>query len=233
MLRVIFLLLLAVNLFFLAWQAWLLPETEPETVLVTPPADRGLQLAELETVTERESPVESDSVPEVVAPSRPSAFDPAGCLALGPFGERGDLEDHALSLDITAPHVHERALTEIAAWWVILPPEAVDDPAAMARRLEEAGAGDYFVITSGDAVGGVSLGLFSAPERATQRQQQIAGLGFDPQIRERERESTTYWLLVPLGLTMDLPVDGELRLEPSLCPDDNEWLVTREGEPLE
>lgn len=218
MLRLIFLLLLSANLLFLAWQAWMSPEREPDLVLVSP-GERQLQLA--------------DADARVPPSARHAEWRPGGCLGLGPFEARNAVERLAAGLGLGNPQIREWPTTEVVAWWVMIPSEWVADTEAMRTRLEERGAGDYFIIGSGEDEGGVSLGLFTAAERAERRQERIRALGFNPTIRERTDTVLRYWLILPLGLPLPESLPEGTRLRPVICPEAPESLVTREAERLE
>jgi hypothetical protein len=217
MLRLIFLLLLSVNLLYLAWQAWMVPERDPEIVFVSPSFERSLALAG------------SESAPSPIHPD----WQLEGCIQMGPFDTSGEAESKAEQLGFSAPHIRALPLTETVAWWVMIPAEAADDPGAMRTQLDERGAGDYFIIRSGEDAGGVSLGLFTAPERAERRLDRVQALGFDPVIRERSETREAYWLIMPLGLPLPDSLPAGLRLESAICSEAPESLVTRDPEPIE
>ncbi len=217
MLRLIFLLLLSVNLLFLAWQAWMVPERDPEVVFVSPSPDRQLALAGSDS---DRSPIGTD-------------WQLEGCVQLGPFAASGEAEARAEQLGFSAPHIRALSVTETVAWWVMIPAERVADTEAMRTRLDDRGAGDYFIIRSGEDAGGVSLGLFTAPERAERRRERVQALGFEPIIRERSETREGYWLIMPLGLPLPDSLPAGLRLESAICPEAPESLVTRDPEPIE
>lgn len=217
MLRLIFLLLLSGNLLFLAWQAWMVPERDPEIVFVSQGAERQLLLAGAELTP---SPTRVD-------------WQLEGCIQMGPFDTYVEAEAQAEQLGFSAPHIRASSVTETVAWWVMIPAERVADTETMRTRLDERGAGDYFIIRSGDDAGGASLGLFTAPERAERRRDRVQALGFDPVIRERMETREGYWLIMPLGLSLPDALPSGLRLESAICPEVPESLVTRDPEPIE
>jgi hypothetical protein len=50
------------------------------------------------------------------------------------------------------------------------------------------------IVTDAEQRNAISLGLFTAPERADQRAAEIGRLGFAPRVAERFRDATVYWL---------------------------------------
>lgn len=238
MLRFLFFLLLALNLGLLAWHAWIAPERGEQTLRVEQPADGRLVLADAGGVDEdtgADDPEPSDTV-ESAADGRAEPgtdWRPSGCIALGGLTTEEAVRELAAQLGIRSPRIETDTSTAVTGWWVILTPEQVTDPGEMASALEAAGESDYFVIGTGEASGGVSLGLYSSPERARNRLREVRALGFDPIIREREDEVARYWLNLPLGI--DLSPLGEARdgagLRPALCPSEPDALVTRPQEP--
>ncbi|MEA5445207.1 hypothetical protein VCB98_05165 [Gammaproteobacteria bacterium AB-CW1] len=226
MLRLIFLLLLALNLVVLAWQAWHAPDPAEELVRIEP--NERYQLA----VAEPDLP-ESDLQPR--EPAEPQ-WRPGGCVQLGGVdGEEALRAFKRLRPELSA-HLLEIPESVVFAWWVIIPPDGITDADETLAALEAAGAGDYFLIRSGEGEGGISLGLFSTPERAELRRDRLQERGFSPDIRERERQEPRYWLLMPEGRLApevwqaDHP---EWRLRPALCPGAEGELVDIRRNPLE
>lgn len=238
MLRLLFFLLLALNLGLLAWHAWIAPERGKQTLRVEQPAEGRLVLAEAGGADEGAGVDDPEPVDAAgsAADGRtgPDAdWRPAGCIALGGLASEGAVRELAARLGIRSPRIETDMTTAATGWWVILPPAQVTDPGEMASALEAAGESDYFVIGTGEASGGISLGLYSSPERARNRLREVRSLGFDPTVREREEEVPRYWLNLPLGI--DLSPLGEARdgvgLRPALCPSEPDALVTRPQEP--
>lgn len=234
MLRLLFLLLLALNLGLLAWHAWIAPERGEQTLRVEQPAEGRLVLAESDAADEEAGPDEpapADTVESAATVREQAETDwrPSGCIALGGLASEEAVRELAGQIGIRSPRIETDVTMEVVAWWVILAPEQVTDPGEMASALERAGESDYFVIGTGEAVGGISLGLYSTPERARNRLREVRALGFDPTIREREEETARYWLNLPLGVDLSAlggwPDDVELR--PALCPSEPDALVTR------
>lgn len=242
MLRLLFFLLLALNLGLLAWHAWVAPERGENNLRVEQPAEGRLVLADIDA-TDEEAGVEEPAAAETPADTVESAatergqaetdWRPSGCIALGGLASEEAVRELAEQLGIRSPRIETEVTLEVIAWWVILAPEQVTDPGEMASALDQAGESDYFVIGTGEAVGGISLGLYSSPERAHNRLREVRALGFDPTIRERQEEVPRYWLNLPLGIDLSalggLPDDVGLR--PALCPSEPDALVTRPEEP--
>ncbi|MCP1728501.1 hypothetical protein J2T60_002501 [Natronospira proteinivora] len=228
MLRVLFILLLGVNLLLLLWQWHASAPDEERLIQVAQPSESVLRLAE-------------DHVPALPAPG--SSSDPAergfeleGCLLLGGVESEIALRAVAQSLGIPDPDFHVERQRVQVAWWVIIPAEAVSEREQVAAELDASEAGEYFFIATGDEAGGVSLGLFSSEERALSRQQQLSDQGFETELRERWQEDVYYWLPLPLGMAFDREVlspDQPLSIKPGLCPNADKVLVGRPAERLE
>lgn len=238
MLRLLFLLLLTLNLGLLAWHAWIAPERGENNLRVEQPAEGRLVLADIDDTGEEagvEEPAATDTPESATAVREQAETDwrPSGCIALGGLASEEAVRELAGQLGIRSPRIETDVAMEVIAWWVILAPEQVTDPGEMASALERAGESDYFVIGTGEAVGGISLGLYSSPERARNRLREVRALGFDPTIREREEETARYWLNLPLGIDLS-PLGGlpdDVGLRPALCPSEPDALVTRPEEP--
>lgn len=238
MLRLLFFVLLAFNLGLLAWHAWIAPERGEQTLRVEQPAEDRLVLVDAE---DNDSELGADG-PQPEDAREPAADDraesdvdwrPAGCIVLGGLDTEEAVRELAARLGIRSPRIRTDVTTAVTGWWVILPPERVTDPGATSSALEAAGESDFFVIGTGEAAGGISLGLYSSPERARNRLREVRALGFDPVIREREEETARYWLNLPLGINLSPLGDmgGEVGIRPALCPAEPDALVTRPEEP--
>jgi len=154
-----------------------------------------------------EAPVESPQIPPVEAPPLASTGDdteatapvepPTLCGDVGFFDKRSEAE--LLSVRMLAQGLKTEIASELsneqAGFWVLIPPQKDRDAAIeIAKRLEAAGVADIWRFTSGNLAHAISLGLFRDEERAQARKEQIAGMGFKPEVRPRYREHSRYWL---------------------------------------
>ncbi|MGN2241930.1 SPOR domain-containing protein [Frateuria sp. GZRR33] len=195
-LRLLFVLLIALNIAVGAWLV--LGQDDSHGRSVTDPGVPMLHL--LSEQTAPPAPAASRPLPAAAAPA-PAASVPVAletrCLAVGPFDTPQDLRNARTAL--MAPGVRMRSrqeqTTETRAWWVYLPaPGTRAQVLALARRLDAAQVGDYFVMSSGDQPNAISLGLFKDPANARKRRDEVAAAGFPAQIQERTEQVPEYWL---------------------------------------
>jgi hypothetical protein len=195
--RLLFLLLLALNL---GAGAWLLFGRPPTRVL--PPAtDPGVP--ELRLLSEA-----SDSAPAASAATRTAALSAATCTTLGPFTTTADMRT---SLQALTPHVariqyREEQISQSRGFWVYLPATTTREAAlGEARKLAAKGINDYYVVTAGDAQNTVSLGLFDDEANAQKRLAEIRQLGFGAKVKQRMDTEPAYWIdyAVPPGAAFD------------------------------
>jgi hypothetical protein len=121
------------------------------------------------------------------------------CYALGPYTDDISVrvaQARALKLVLTGlineVEVPNNKDTE---YWVLLPPQASRAAALeQLKQLQKRGV-DSYIITQGELVDGVSLGLFRKQDSATRLSAKVRGLGFtDVTIREIGSTTTEYWL---------------------------------------
>ncbi len=129
------------------------------------------------------------------------------CRTLGVFEKRAEAE--LISVQLRAlgltPEISSETTKSQAGFWVLIPARANRAEAvATAENLEAAGVSDIWRFTSGELAHAISLGLFTDLERAQARREQIANLGFGPEVRPRFREQTNYW--VSFSFTGETPV---------------------------
>jgi hypothetical protein len=78
---------------------------------------------------------------------------------------------------------------------VYLPAAADREQAlATARSLSARGIADYYVVTAGDQVNTVSLGIFRELENATKRRDSVAVLGFNAVVEPRTEPEKQWWI---------------------------------------
>ena len=185
-LRLLFLLLLALNL---GAGAWLLFGRAPARAL--PPAtDPG--------VTELRLLSEKTAKPAPRAP--PASADPAAaetCSTLGAFSTAADMRAamQALSPHVARIQYREEQVSHSHGFWVYLP-ATPDRESALdeARKLAAKGINDYYVVTAGDSQNTVSLGLFDNELNAQNRVAALKQLGFPAQVKQRIDTEPAYWV---------------------------------------
>lgn len=119
------------------------------------------------------------------------------CVSLGPFDQ---LDAAEVALARLADRGYQARLREAggqirSGFWVYIPPLGSRNAAReIDSQLREKGVSDLFIVTGSENRNAISLGLFSTAERADQRAAEIGRMGFSPQIAERFRDATVYWL---------------------------------------
>ncbi|MFC3652226.1 SPOR domain-containing protein [Dyella humi] len=213
-LRLLFVLLIALNIAVGAWL--LLGQNDTHAGFATDPGVPKLRL-----LSELPPPATTTAHAASVAPP-PAASAPAltsasqnaqaaaspntntlsyACMALGPFATQEDLRiaRNALGTQVQRMRARQEQTTQARGWWVHLPPSPNHTAAlAQARQLGARNIQDYFVVSAGDNQNTVSLGLFKDPANARKRRDEIVAAGFQAQMTERTETVPEYWLdLIP------------------------------------
>ncbi|WP_333678715.1 SPOR domain-containing protein [Dyella sp.] len=214
LLRLLFVLLIALNIAVGAWL--LLGQNDTHASFATDPGVPKLHLlSELPPPASTVAHAASVAPPATAAASTPApastnaaaAAAPNAntlsyqCMALGPFATQEDLRiaRNALSSEAQRMRARQEQTTQARGWWVHLPPSPNHAAAlAQARQLGARNIQDYFVVSAGDNQNTVSLGLFKDPANARKRREEIVAAGFPAQMTERTETVPEYWLdLIP------------------------------------
>ena len=187
--RVLFLLLLALNIGGACWIAF-----APKAQEVSrPPSDPGVPALVL--LSERESGHSAQPGNAVAKPGSSSSDDV--CLSIGPFQTQSDMRATLNSLSPLVKRIQyrdERA-TQSRGYWVFLAAlKNREEALGVARSLSAKGVRDYYVVTAGDQLNTISLGLFREQANAERRKAEIAAMGFDPKLIQRTEELPVYWI---------------------------------------
>jgi hypothetical protein len=213
-LRLLFVLLIALNIAVGAWLVLGQNETHgrfatdpgvPKLRLLSelpPPATATAQAASVAPPAAMAAPATSiDTSATTSAPANANAVLSYACMALGPFATQEDLRiaRNALSGQVQRMRARQEQITQPRGWWVHLPPSPNHAAAlAQARQLGARNIQDYFVVSAGDNQNTVSLGLFKDPANARKRRDEITAAGFQVQMTERTETVPEYWLdLIP------------------------------------
>lgn len=230
-LRLLFLLLLALNL---GAGAWLLFGRVPAP-LPPPPSDPGVTALRLLSEAPPRSPPPASNGPVAAPAATASATAPAGtsarpaaetCATLGAFTTTVDMRAAMAAL---APHVariqyRQEPLSRSHGFWVYLPATPTREAALdEARKLAAKGVSDYYVVTAGDAQNTVSLGLYDSESNAQKRMAAVQKLGFPAKVKQRVDTEPAYWVdyAVPADAAFDwkpwLPGRNDLQSRPIDC----------------
>ncbi len=213
--RLLFLLLLALNL---GAAAWLLFGRAP--VESFPPAsDPGVP--ELRLLSETRKAAHPAAAATTAGPRERDA-----CTTLGPFTTAVDMRAavQALSPRVARIQYREESSQRSHGYWVYLPAAASREAALdAARQLASKGIHDYYVVTAGDSQNTISLGLFNDQSNAQNRLAQLQQLGFQAKVEQRVDSEPAYWVdyAVPEGAAFDwqtwLPGRDDLGSKPIDC----------------
>jgi hypothetical protein len=207
-------------------------EHEVNARLVDPdlPESEGVDVPEAAGATEGESlagvsPLLPDAAPGLPAgvasgPASGSSATVAGtlamvrdapavrCLSLGPFLDLGDAAEAAARLREQG-YAPSQRVADSSVWvgnWVYIGPFATRDAAiGAAENLRDRGVTDLYVEPAGELENAVSLGLFSDRDRAETLASEVRKLGVVPQISDRYRAASAYWV--------DVAVAGDAMLD--------------------
>ncbi len=211
--RMLFLLLLALNIGVGCW-LYFAPQKPAQAFSASDPGVTRLAL-----LSEREHAGEANAAELATAPESASDLRNDTCVSIGPFPTQADMRAalNALTPAVTRIQYREAHATETRGYWVYLPALASREQAlAAARQLSSKGVRDYYVVTAGDQQNTISLGLFHDQGNAEKRRNEIAALGFKPDMVARTEELPVYW--VDFAQDSHNPVDwrGRVSSQPDL-----------------
>jgi len=177
------------------WMAPRAPEPSPPE-----PAETGV--ARLELVVPEALPATAAvaAAPAAEAADPPAAADSAAerCLSLGPFADKARAQAAVATLgaDLLRSHLREVPPRAASSYRVILPPAATREEAqATAKRIADAGFGDYFVMGQGEEANAIALGQYRSREGAERRQATLVEAGFPAQLLASGGEEASSWWL--------------------------------------
>jgi cell division septation protein DedD len=189
--RVLFLFLLALNIGGACWIAFARQPVAVSRLATDPGVPRLVLLSERDAGG-------SASAPATVAALAPVA---AGrndvCASIGPFQTQSDMRAmlNALTPQVRRIQFRDARATQSRGYWVFLAAlKSREEALGVARALSAKGVRDYYVVTAGDQLNTISLGLFREQANAERRRAEITGLGFAPQMIQRTEELPVYWI---------------------------------------
>jgi hypothetical protein len=226
--------LIFVNLVFMAWAHWIDVPVEspvnpvdarlPRLVLASEAPARASTAAP--TAAKAAAPQASSSPGEATTAATPAA---RRCVSVGPFNDLAQ-ETHAASLlqerGFTPQERTEDGDVRDGYWVYVAGIKSVPDETRVLRTLQDAGISDAHAVPSADDGRRVSVGLFTERPRAERRARVVEHLGFSPDIVERRKPGTLYWLDLDLGTSdAQVPTEGlvpadqsGLRIQARACP---------------
>ncbi|HEY8540437.1 MAG TPA: SPOR domain-containing protein [Steroidobacteraceae bacterium] len=192
-------------------------------------------------VLARELPREDTEPASGEAPSSQLAGSPIsqsgggsfGCTSVGPFANLSEAAQAQAALTAAGFSPRQR-LEQGELWvgyWVSVQSFPNRDAAEEAlQRLTDAGITDVYLMPSSEPGNVLSLGVFSDFQRAQRRVEEARRLGMQPQIDDRTRPGTVYWIDAELsrpGQAIDTSIFQTdprkiMRLELKACPSESE-----------
>jgi len=230
--RALGLLLILVNLGFLAW-AQLIDVRDVSANPFATPAGESKQKLVLAAERKPEDIQPKNSADTAgksgSAPGAP-ATDESRCVSLGPFQDLAAASQASAALSGAGFESKQRF--EQGEFWVgywvsvqDLPTRAAAETAI--AKLKDAGVTDVYLLPGQSSSNVISLGVYSVLGRAERRVDQIRALGFNAVMADRKRSGSVYWLDVELkqaGQHIDPAVlssqPGQIvRVETRPCPE--------------
>jgi hypothetical protein len=168
------------------------------------------------------APAASNAEPDpgVVGEEAPAADASAAqvaatCTSVGPFRELSQAATAAAALR-NAGYEPLQRVVEGDVWsgyWVYIPAIPTEQQAnetltKIREGIREARIPDAYVIRNSDSGNLVSLGVFSEISGVSRLRDEVRALGFEPQVVDRTRRATVYWIDVALAPDQALDFDA-------------------------
>lgn len=192
-----------------------------------PDEEEEEQVADVrEVVPPQVAPLES---PGTVEPPQAAREDALTCSSVGPFADLGQASQAQATLRSMGFQPRQR-VEQGELWtgyWVSVRDLATRDAAEDAlKTLNANGITDVYLMPGSDPPNVLSLGVFSDYQRAQRRSEEVKAIGLNPQISDRKRAGSVFWIDVDLkepGQTIDTSLfqvgqSRILRLELRGCP---------------
>ena len=141
------------------------------------------------------------------------------CVSVGPFNDlaQGTRAASVLqSRGFTPQQRTEEGDVRDGYWVYVGGIKSAADETRVLRTLQDAGISDAHALATAEDGRRVSVGLFMERPRAERRARAVQHLGFSPDIVERRRPTTLYWVNLNLAST-----DIAVRTEGLVSPDDD------------
>ena len=200
--RWIFLSLLLMNLGYFAWYNFV--ATPPRAAPVPVRRSAGTEIVLLEELAQAPARQFAEVVTNPIVQAEVVEDDasetaevPATCTSIGPFPDLfagWQTVDQLAALGITAEVKAVDQATGRHDYRVLLPPlPSLQEAFRKLRELKSRNI-DSYVITEGQNALGISLGVFSAEERATRTRERLEKDGYQVEVVEIPRFHREYWI---------------------------------------
>lgn len=226
--RSLFLGLLLLNIFLLAWYGWI---EAPDQAMASRSASSLALLAERDPPAGPAPPsTQRDSAPEIgslAAEQQPGLADAAPlCFRIGPWADEAaarQVEELLADRGMNARAIARETQVWLGHWVKVDGFGSTAEAEASRVRLAAGGVTDALLLQEGDQAL-ISLGVFRDRSRADRVAARARSLGFAASVRDRFRPGVERWLLVQprLGQAIqpeDLRLSEALilRAEPTPC----------------
>jgi cell division septation protein DedD len=189
------------------------PGAAPAEAPADPPAEAAttVDTAIAEPARATEPTVAATLVPREPPTEGAQAAAATRCTSVGPFRELSQAATAAAALR-SAGYQPLQRVAEGDIWigyWVYIPaiPSEAEANGVLAKVRAD-GITDSYVIPNSDSGNLVSLGVFSEISGVSRRRDQVRALGFEPQVVDRTRRATVYWVDVTLTTDQSLDFDA-------------------------
>jgi hypothetical protein len=211
----------------------------PPRIVLAKEAQSGADVQQPEEQQDEPVPEVRDVVPPQVAPLESSNSmqpplsaareDALSCTSAGPFADLGQASQAQATLRTMGFQPRQR-VEQGELWtgyWVSVRDFPSRDAAEAAlEKLNDNGITDVYLMPGSDPANVLSLGVFSDYQRAQRRADEVRSIGLTPQISDRKRAGSVFWIDVDLkepGQTVDTSLfqvgqSRILRLELRACP---------------
>jgi hypothetical protein len=240
------LILVLVNLLFMAWTHWIDVPTEaaanpgdaqlPRLALASeatsaPAAPKGAATATAPTPTASQPPPIAGASGAATPAATAAASAGHRCVTVGPFNDQAE-ETHAAGIlqqrGFTPQARTEPGEVRDGYWVYVAGIKSAADEAQVLRTLQDAGIPDAHAIAASADGRRVSVGLFIERPGAERRARSVEHLGFSPDIVDRHKAGTVYWVDLDLGASdAAVPTEGlvpatetPLKVQPRACSAD-------------
>jgi hypothetical protein len=226
------LLLILCNALFLVWSQLIDVQINPLDRVVTARATPPPRIVLAREAKKEPAPAATEPTPPAEA-AQATAVQPTpapqGCTSVGPFANLSEASQAQAALHSVGFSPRQR-LEQGELWvgyWVSVQNLATRDAAEEAlQKINDSGITDVYLMPGTDPANVLSLGVFSDFQRAQRRVEEIRALGLTPQIDDRKRAGSVYWLDVDLkepGQAIDTSIFQTdprkiMRLELRACP---------------
>lgn len=225
------LILVLVNLVFMAWTHWIDVPTEPPVNQADVHLPRLVLASEAPGRTSAKTAVAATASEATVPSGEQSSATAAPlarrCVSVGPFNDLAEETRAANMLQERGFSPQQRSEpgdVRDGYWVYVAGIKSAADETRVLRTLQDAGVGDAHAVAPTEDGRRVSVGLFIERPGAERRARAVEHLGFSPDIVDRHKSGTVYWVDLDLGASdAAVPTEGlapvgeEVKAEPRAC----------------